>query len=384
MNFYNSARAAFLLAFFLGPAGFFLNFLQAQVTRPSAQKEIKVVDPLNPSNGSVALKAASGTATYTLQLPSAAPAANQFLGVTSVSAGVASMAWSSPSSGIGSGSGSNGQVTYWTGTNSQTGSNDLFWDAGSKRLGIGTASPSEKLSINEPLNADVTASMIARGGDNRRSQLTFGVKSVTSSSIGAAIGSDGKLGGGLILNGRTNDISTSAPDIFINSTGELCVNTTTDNGNYKVQINGDLYATSARFINVANSGYVSTLGIQSNGTLTITSSDLRLKKNIETISHPLEKVMALRGVTYNWKDSAMSKRMMGMVAQEVLSVVPELVFENKTTGYYGINYGETSGLLIEAIKEQQKMIQELKKDLSALQIEISSLKKQLNSLQPKL
>jgi hypothetical protein len=242
-------------------------------------------------------------------------------------------------------------------------------------LGIGTASPADKLSINEPLNADVTASMIARGGNNRRSQFTFGVKTLSSNTVGAAIGTDGNLGGGLILNGRTNDISTSGPDVFINSTGELCVSTTTDNGNYKVQVNGDLFAKSARFTNVANSGYFATLRIQSNGTLTTASSDQRLKKNIETISHPLEKVLALRGVTYNWIDSSMPKRMMGMIAQEVLPVAPELVFQNMKTGIYGINYGETAGLLIEAIKEQQKLILQLKKDLSALQIEISSLKK---------
>jgi hypothetical protein len=384
MNIYYSARVAVLLALLTGPAGIFQIVLRAQSTRPSTQKEIKVVDPLNPSNGSVAIKAASGTATYTLQLPSVAPTANQFLGVTSVSAGVASMAWSTPSTSIGSGSGSNGQVTYWNGTNSQAGSNDLFWDASSKRLGIGTVSPSDKLSISEPLNADVTASMIARGGDNRRSQLTFGVKTSSSNTLGAAIGSDGRLSGGLILNGRTNDISTSAPDVFINPTGELCVNTTTDNGNYKVQINGDLYATSARFTNVANSGYFASLSIQSNGTLTTSSSDQRLKKNIETIKDPLNKVMSLRGVTYNWKDSSMPKRMMGMIAQEVLDVAPELVFENKATGYYGINYGETSGLLIEAIKEQQKLIQELKNGLSSQKAEINSLKQQLNSLKPKL
>lgn len=382
MNFYYSARAVFLLVFYTGPAGIFLNILQAQSTRPSVQKEIKVVDPISPSNGSVALKAASGTASYVLQLPVTPPSSNQLLGVSAVNAGVATLFWSTPLSGVGNGA--NGQVVYWNGTNSQTGSNELFWDAGPKRLGIGTANPSEKLSINEPSNADVTASMIARGGDNRRSQLTFGVKSSSSNSLGAAIGSDGKLGGGLILNGRTNDISTSAPDVFINPSGELCVNTTTDNGNYKVQINGDLYATSARFTNVSNNGYVSSLGIQSNGTLTITSSDLRLKKNIETIPRPLEKVLALRGVTYNWKDSAMPKRMMGMIAQEVLTVVPELVFQNDSDDFYGINYGETSGLLIEAIKEQQKLIQELKKDLSALQLEINSLKKELNSFKPKL
>ena len=371
----------FLLALFAGLAGKFSSTLSAQSIRSSAQKEIKLFDPTGTGNGNIAFSATGGTQSYTLRFPVTPPAANQLLGVSSFSAGIASLSWSTPLSGIGSGG--NEQVVYWNGSNSQTGSNDLFWDAGSKRLGIGTSSPPDKLSINEATNADVTASMIARGGDMRRAQLTFGVKNSSSNTLGGAIGTDGKLGGGLILNGRTNDISTSGPDVFVNPTGELCVNTTIDNGNYKVQINGDIYATSARFTNVANSGYYATLSLQSNGTLTTASSDQRLKKNIETITNPLDKVMALRGVTYNWKDSSMPKRMMGMIAQEVLPVAPELVFQNKKTGYYGINYGETAGLLIEAIKAQQVTIQELKKTLSVQQQEINSLKKQLISLQPK-
>jgi hypothetical protein len=388
MNFYYSARAVFLLVLFIGPAGISLTNLQAQAIRPSTQKEIRVVDPVNPTNGSVALKAVSGTATYVLQFPTVVPTANQFLGVSSVSAGVANLAWSTPSSGTGSGSGSNGQVTYWTGTNSQAGSNDLFWDAGNKRLGIGTNSPMDKLSINEPSNADLTVSMMARGGYNRRAQLNFGAKNNSNVSVGGAIGSIGNLEkAGLVLNGNTGDISSSNVNLLISSEGEIFINSNgngnNDEGNYKLQVNGDLVSDNARFRNVSTGSYSANVSLSPDGTLLKTSSDGRLKKNVEVIKTPLEKVMALRGVTYNWKDSLAPRRMMGMIAQEVLAVVPELVFQNESDGFYGINYGETSALLIEAIKEQQKMIQELKKDVSALQIEISSIKKELNSIKPK-
>ena len=94
--------------------------------------------------------------------------------------------------------------------------------------------------------------------------------------------------------------------------------------------------------------------------------------------------MALRGVTYNWKDSTMPKRMMGMIAQEVLRVAPELVFQNERNGYYGINYGETSGLLIEAIKTQQKTIQELSKSLAKQGQEMMVLLKEVNNLKQQL
>jgi hypothetical protein len=124
--------------------------------------------------------------------------------------------------------------------------------------------------------------------------------------------------------------------------------------------------------------------LTSDGTLTGSTSDQRLKKNIVTIPHALEKVLALRGVTFNWKDSSDPKKMMGMIAQEVKQVVPELVFQNESDGYYGINYGETTGLLVEAIKEQQKMIQELTKAVAKQGQEVLLLLKELNSLKQQL
>ena len=372
----------FLLAFFLGLAGkLFTSTLSAQSIRSSAQKEIKLFDPTGAGNGNIAFSATGGTQSYTLRFPVTPPAANQLLGVSSFSAGIASLSWSTPLAGIGSGA--SGQVAYWSGPNSQTGSNDLFWNASNKRFGIGTSSPSEKLTINEPSSANVAVSIIARGGDRLRSQLTFGVKDNNSSLVGGSLGSDGNIGGGLILNGNTNDISTGTSHMVIKSDGRIFINGGTDKGNYRLQINGDMVSESARFTQINSSGYSMSLGITSDGTLAKSSSDIRLKKNIETIQQPLEKVLALRGVTYNWRDSSMPKRMMGMIAQEVLPIAPELVFQNQPDGYYGINYGETAGLLIEAIKAQQVTIQELKKTLSVQQQEINYLKKQLISLQPK-
>jgi hypothetical protein len=385
----NNSIVTLLLAALFGPAGF-SSYLSAQTFRPSTQKEIRVFDPINPANGNIGLRVASGTQSYTMVLPSTLPAANQLLAVNTITSGIATLRW--VTSTTGTGTGANGQVTFWSGTNSLSGSNNLFWDASSGSLGIGTTTPApNKLSINEATNADLNVAMTARGADNKIVQLTVGVKNASSSTIGGAMGSDGGRNGGLILNGTTNNIGTSAPQVYISPAGELYVNpnftgggTLTDNGNYRVQINGDLYATSARFTNVSNSGYFRSLSVTNDGTLTTSTSDRRMKKNIETISHALEKVMALRGVTYNWKDSTMPKRMMGMIAQEVLPVVPELVFQNEKDGYYGINYGESAGLLIEAIKEQQKVIQELSRSLSKQGQEMQVLIKEVSALKQQL
>jgi hypothetical protein len=195
----------------------------------------------------------------------------------------------------------------------------------------------------------------------------------------------------LILNANTTSLSTAVAQVYLSPAGELYVNpsfnaggTLTDNGNFRLQVIGDIYATSARFTTVLNGAYSNPLSLTSDGTLTTSTSDQRLKKNIETIPHALEKVLALRGVTFNWKDSSIPRKMMGMIAQEVQRVAPELVFQNEKDGYYGINYGETTGLLVEAIKEQQKTIQEQTKVVARQGQEIMVLLKELNNLKQQL
>jgi hypothetical protein len=91
------------------------------------------------------------------------------------------------------------------------------------------------------------------------------------------------------------------------------------------------------------------------------SSDERLKENIHTIENALEKVTALRGVSFDFKED--KKQQIGVIAQEVEKIIPEVVGENPN-GYKGVQYGNLVGLLIEAIKEQQKQIDELKEKLN--------------------
>jgi hypothetical protein len=86
-------------------------------------------------------------------------------------------------------------------------------------------------------------------------------------------------------------------------------------------------------------------------------SDARVKENIETIPNALDKVLSLRGVTYN--KISESKSSMGVVAQELLEVIPEVVHENED-GMYSVAYGNIVAVLIEAMKEQQEQINDLK------------------------
>ena len=79
-----------------------------------------------------------------------------------------------------------------------------------------------------------------------------------------------------------------------------------------------------------------------------TTSDQRLKKNIKPLSGALEKVSKLSGVEFDWINT--DKKSIGVIAQQVEEVVPELVHTN-SKGYKSVSYGNLTALLIEAIKE---------------------------------
>ena len=97
------------------------------------------------------------------------------------------------------------------------------------------------------------------------------------------------------------------------------------------------------------------------------SSDERLKDNIELISNPIERVQALKGVTWDWNSNAdelqQSLPNVGVIAQDVEKILPQLVID-RDNGFKGVDYAKLTGLLIEAVKDQQKQIDELKSKLS--------------------
>ena len=90
------------------------------------------------------------------------------------------------------------------------------------------------------------------------------------------------------------------------------------------------------------------------------TSDARLKENVNTIENALDKVLALRGVEFNLIDQPDVQKI-GLIAQEVESVLPQVVNEdNSEDKIKSVSYSNIVALLIEAIKEQQKEIEQLK------------------------
>jgi len=89
-------------------------------------------------------------------------------------------------------------------------------------------------------------------------------------------------------------------------------------------------------------------------------SDETLKDNIQTIENALEKVLSLRGVEFDRNDIEGNPHQIGVIAQEIEKVIPEVVMTD-SKGIKSVAYGNLIGLLIEAIKQQQEEINNLKK-----------------------
>jgi hypothetical protein len=124
----------------------------------------------------------------------------------------------------------------------------------------------------------------------------------------------------------------------------LGIGSSTTSGSYTLYVSGAIYATND-----------------------ITAySDRRKKTDIVTIDDALDKVTRLRGVYYTKIGEEDKGRKTGVIAQEINEVLPEVVTYAADVDEYGVAYGNTVGLLIEAIKEQQKQIEELKAIINAL------------------
>ena len=178
--------------------------------------------------------------------------------------------------------------------------------------------------------------------------------------------------GATYIQSGTSTASTSA-DLVFSSMGALSewIRILGSNGNvgigtaspaYKLDVNGNIHATAFP-----------------------TSSDIRFKKNITPLENSLEKIKKLQGVKYEWNEFVNSKRdgyklnvpIIGLIAQDVEKIVPEVVdlweLSEDCKDARSIDYPRLTPLLIEAIKEQQIIIENQNQKIENLIARMSAL-----------
>ena len=240
-------------------------------------------------------------------------------------------------------------IQLGTGTTISSPSSDTFTilTGGSERVrvdssgnfGIGTNNPLGKLDVKG-------SAIILNGTSANSTNLVFKV----SDSVKGYVGPAGNLGGsdndmGYRVESGYNQIFYigASERVRISSAGGFSVGTTADPGAGAIYATGDITA--------------------------FYSSDIRLKKDIEPISEPIKKLMEISGVTYKWNEEYLKDKdvdgyfvretEVGVIAQDVEKVLPEVV-ATRENGYKAVRYEKLVALLIEAVKDQQKQIDELK------------------------
>jgi hypothetical protein len=201
-------------------------------------------------------------------------------------------------------------------------------------VGIGVTSPNGMLHVNGRIYGVTTSSY---ADFNSGGLITYGAGSTTKYT---QIGYDTTGSYGWI---QALITGVAYSNLTINAAGgNLLLGTLTDNGE-KLYVSGNIRAT---------------------GTITA-NSDINLKKNLLKIENALEKVEQINGYTYEFKSDD-SKRHAGVIAQEIEGVLPEIVNKGND-GLLGVEYGNISALLIEAIKDLKSQNESLVARLEALE-----------------
>ena len=196
--------------------------------------------------------------------------------------------------------------------------------SGSGNVGIGTESPGYKLDVN----GDIRYNTALRSSSSTQRLWTSG-STTTWIQFQTGGTSTNHILDIQANNGNCTVSSRATTPLLLNPTSGGNVGIGTTNPGYKLHVNGDIYATG----NIT--GY----------------SDKRAKSDIQKIENALDKIDKLNGYTFTMND----KRYTGVIAQEVLPVLPEAVTGSEET-HYAVAYGNMMGLIIEAIKELKEKI----------------------------
>ena len=130
---------------------------------------------------------------------------------------------------------------------------------------------------------------------------------------------------------------------FIYSGSKVGINNTVDDLTYNLEVSGSIRASSA----------------------ILSNSDERLKENIYPIDNAVSRVGQIEGVYFDWKGKD-EPRQVGVIAQQVEKVLPEVVSVDKNS-YLSVDYSKIVPLLIEAINEQSSIIMDLEERISKLE-----------------
>jgi len=220
----------------------------------------------------------------------------------------------------------------------------------------------------------------------------FGTKAGNANTIGNTNAFIGSFAGELNTSGSSNTFIGDYAGLHnITGSGNVFLGYSAGNnetGSNKLYVDNCVYGGGFNCTNPLIYGEFDNRIVKINGTLFM-ASDERLKGNIEPLRASLDKVMRLQGVSFEWRreknlgDRNAKSRDIGLIAQEVEKVMPELVHTDGK-GYKAIAYDKLVPVLIEAIKEQQIEINDQHKEINDKDARIERLEKALEKMERRM
>jgi hypothetical protein len=245
---------------------------------------------------------------------------------------------------------SNNRAMYFKYHNgSATGTAYMTFDGANGNVGIGGAiDPNTDLQVG---GYSGTRAVTIATGNNEDAELRF---HNTNNTIGHSIVFNDSTGRSLYFKRH----SASAT-----GTTYMTMNGTTGDVEFANNVSGSS-TSHLTMAQVSSSGDV----VADGDVIAYNSSDVRLKDNIQVIKGSLDKIDGIRGVEFDWNDKSPGWAQerghdIGVIAQEVQKVIPEIVVERKN-GYLGVDYKRLVPLLIESVKELRQEVEDLKKKVN--------------------
>ena len=190
----------------------------------------------------------------------------------------------------------------------------------------------------------------------------------------SATGSGGTNGfGGQILFTTKQDNSTSVNTIIMNNLGNLGIGSAPA---YKLDVNGDTNIATSYVLRFGGTQVCSSSGCTS-------SSDRRLKENIRPLANSLDKVLRIQGVEYDYIDKVKfsDKHQIGVIAQDVEQIYPEVVITDKQTGLKSVAYDHLIAPLIEGVKTLYKRLLSVEEQQAKQSRQIASEEQRIQRLE---
>jgi hypothetical protein len=253
-----------------------------------------------------------------------------------------------------------GRVAYYGPSGAATGDANFTFNDTSDIVQVGTTSSVVRIG---PVDAIVNGLTVSNNGGsqacfiglNSVGDIFLGQGSMPAGQGNVSVQKDVNVGGWINIAGA-GQLRLGSASYIVNQSGGTPPNDILLNVDSIAALS--VSAGGTNFDPGNGSGAVYTRSTNSFTAVAFTAtSDIRTKNSIVTVDSALDKVMKMRGVFFE-RNTHPGERCLGVIAQEVEEVLPEVVHTDKD-GMKSVSYGSIVGLLIEAIKEQQEIIKGL-------------------------